>query len=106
MVTKEMISRWKEIAEDLGFEYEKVCIRVQDTSFELGELNHQSHVWVDGEDTGEELDGVSTLSLEYAGMADSYYGDHVAIVAGNEYSYGEDAGEIIPLDAEVVEILA
>lgn len=35
-----------------------------------------------------------------------YYGDHVAVIAGNSWDYGEDAGEIVIHDPIVIEILA
>ena len=35
-----------------------------------------------------------------------YYGDYVAVIAGNAWDYGEDAGEIVIHDPIVIEILA
>lgn len=107
MMTIEMIQRAKEVAEDLFFDYEVIGIRFQSETFELGAINHLSHVWVDGEDTGDELDGICVQKIDTIGKYDNeYFGDHIAIIAGNEYSYGEDAGEVIINDAIVVEILA
>lgn len=105
-VTNEMIARAKEAANELFYDYEIVGIRVQEVPFELGEMHHCSHVWVDGDDTEEELDGVSILRADRAEMARHYYGNHVAIVAGNGYTYGEDDGEIVLRDPVVVEVLA
>lgn len=107
MMTNEMIQRAKEVAEDLFFDYEVIGIRFQSEAFELGAISHHSHVWVDGEDTCEELDGICVQKIETIGKYNNeYFGDHIAIIAGNEYSYGEDAGEVIINDAIVVEILA
>ena len=110
-MTNDMIDRINELVEDLSWDYEFVGIRVQEEPFELGELDHVSHVWVDGEDTGEDLDGVCALTLtskwfDWARLAEAYFGGHAAIVCGNSGAFGEDAGEIIIEDPEVVEILA
>lgn len=105
-MTAELIEKIRELEKEYNWDYEMVCIRVQDIPFELGETDHQSSVWVDGDETGDQLDGISTLSVEYAKNAEFYFGDHLAIVAGNEYSYGQDAGEVIIRDPVVLEILA
>ena len=102
-LTSEMISRAITLADDLSLDYEIVGIRVQDKPFELGEV---SHVWDDGEDTGEELDGVCAIKFDMAKNSHLYSGDHVAVLAGNRYSFGEDPGEIIIEDPVVVEVLA
>lgn len=106
VVTQEMIDRVKKVADELVFDYEIIGIRVQEVPFELGELGHRSHVWVDGDDTGEELSGVSVIRADRAELAKNYFGNHVAIIVGNAYTYGEDLGEIVLEDAEVYEILA
>lgn len=105
-VTAEMIAKVKEMAADPYREYEYIGIRIQEVPFEMGEMTHLSHVWDDGEDTGVELNGVSVLSGEYADLATHYFGDYVAIVAGNSAEYGEDVGELVLSDATVIEILA
>lgn len=113
--TNEMVNRLKEVAEELYFDYEMIGIRVQDVPFELGEINHLSHVWDDGEDTGEELCGIcvidykeieSLVERQRKGFCGGYPGTHVAIIAGNYGMSGEDFGELIIEDAEVIEILA
>lgn len=106
-MTVEMIQKAKEIAEELAWDYEKVGLRVQEVPFELGKMAHVSRVWVDGDETDEELDGVCAQDVSTLGQYDNqYFGSHVAIVAGNEYSYGEDPGEIIISDPVVVAIFA
>lgn len=106
MTKTEIIARVKQAAEELHYDYERVGIRVQEVPFELGEMTHCSHVWDDGEDTGVELSGVCVLDSGRAELFDRYFGDHIAIIAGNEYEYGEDDGEIILKDAVVIDILA
>lgn len=105
-LTKDMIDKINEMADSLFYDYEVVGVRVQEQPFELGELRHVSHVWVDGDDTGEELPGVCVVKAEHSDRGHLYFGDHVAIIAGNRYSYGEDPGEIIIEDPVVVEVLA
>lgn len=107
-LTDEMIKRAREVAEDLCYDYAKIGIRVQEVPFELGCMDHVSHIWIDGDDTGEELDGVCAQDINAIGTFANgcYFGDHVAVIAGNTYTYGQDEGEVIIEDAEVVEILA
>ena len=44
--------------------------------------------------------------LKDAELAKGYFGDHIAIIGGNNMEYGEDLGEIIIKNAEVMEVLA
>ena len=106
-MTEDMRLKAKEIANEFMLDYEKIAIRVQDVPFSMGAMDHCSHVWVDGEETEDTLDGVCAQDIETIDRYNNcYYGDHVAIVAGNDYTYGEDAGEIIISDAVVIAILA
>ena len=106
-LTSEMISKAKAIADSLSLDYDKIGIRVQEVPFDLGEMDHQSHVWVDGDETDELLPGVSAQDIKTIDKyTNEYFGAYVAIVAGNEYEYGEDAGEIIIPDPVVVAVLA
>lgn len=106
-VTKGMIARVKEIAADPYREYEHIGIRVQDEhQFELGVLNHVSNIWEDGDDTGVELPGVCVIRADRAELANTYYGDHVAIIGGNHIEYGEDDGELIICDPVVLEVIS
>lgn len=104
--TSAMIARVKELADELFYEYEIVGLRIQDVPFELGKIDHCSKVWVDGEETDEYLDGICVIRADQIDQSARYFGDHIAVLAGNDYTYGEDVGEIILSDAVVVEILA
>lgn len=105
-ITPEMIDRAKTIAANPYRDYEYVGIRVQDSiPFEMGEMSHVSNVWIDGDDTGEELPGVCVIDARLAHLAVNYFGDHAAIVCGNHAEYGEDDGELIISDPVVVDIL-
>lgn len=91
--------------QEIDFDYGCVGVRVQEEPFELGEIDHISHIWDNGDDTGEELDGICATNSNALEYAPEYFGDHIAIIAGNNISYGEDAGEIIIKDAVVVAII-
>ena len=99
-----IINRIEEIKENSEYEY--IGVRVQENEFVKGEILNNSFVWVDGEMTDEELDGICAVKLEDAELASGYFGDHIAIIGGNSMEYGQDLGEIIIRDAEVLEVLA
>ena len=90
---------------DLDSKYGYIGIRVQEEPFELGEMDHISHIWDNGDDTGIELDGVCATDINSV-MAPEYYGEHIAIICGNHAEVGEDVGEIIIRDAVVEYIFA
>ena len=106
MMNAEMIKNIKKVAEEMGlsWDYEFVGVRVQEQDFELGTIEHLSHVWDNGDDTGVELDGMRVCSLDRLGV-NYYFGVHVAISCGNEAEYGEDDGELIIGGAEVVKVM-
>lgn len=105
-MSPETIARIKQIAEDmdLSWTYEYVGFRVQEQEFELGKIDHVSHVLDDGEDTGVELDGICVCDINRLG-ASRYYGEHAAIICGYYAERGEDPGELVIRDAEVVKII-
>lgn len=108
-LTKEMIEDLKTKAEAFSFEYDAIGIRFQEVPFSIGKMDHVSHVWDDGDDTGEELNGV--CAIKYTKLAEvmrygvEYPGDHIAIIGSDYCEGGEDIGEIIIRDAEVLEII-
>lgn len=95
---------------DWDVDYARFGIRIQEQPFELGSIGHNSKVWVDGEETEEELDGVCAIDLNAPEAFESlngngYFGSHVALIASDCYEYGTDAGEVILQDAEVLYII-
>lgn len=78
---------------------------------DVGDVLAQSKHWVDGEDTGEEIGGTSTIgvsakNIRYAMIMlerSGYQGDQVVLVRGERNGPGEDEGEMIIKDAEVVD---
>ena len=101
---KNIIARAEEIKDEYCFDF--IGVRVQENEFTEGEILDNSYVWVDGESTGEELDGTCAVNIDDAELANNYFGDHVAIIAGNCGEYGQDLGEIIIRRAEVIEVIA
>lgn len=95
---------------NLDFEYDYIGVRVQEQPFELGKIDHMSKVWIEDVETAEYLNGICATSVDFLGLvfADcngEYFGDHVAIICGNEAEYGTDVGEIIIRDAIVSAII-
>lgn len=101
---KNIIDRIDEIQD--AYDYGYIGIRVSDNEFEEGEILDNSFVWVDGEITDEELDGTCAIMLKDANLANAYHGSHVAIIGSDSMEYGQDLGEIILRDAEVLEVIA
>lgn len=96
-----------EIDEDGRYEY--IGIRVQDDAYgmQVGQtVEHNSHVWIDGDETDEELNGVCAIYAEAIGrISTTYYGDTVIILGSQSAEYGEDDGEIIMQDAVVLAVM-
>lgn len=101
---KNIIDRIDEIQD--AYDYGYIGIRVSDSEFVEGEILDNSFVWVDGEMTDEELDGTCAIMLKDAKLANAYHGSHVAIIGSDSMEYGQDLGEIILRDAEVLEVIA
>ena len=110
-MTDETIKKINGLAESLYEEYELIGIRIQDVPFELGEMSHVSHIWDDGRDTGEELDGICAINImdkynNWTERINHYLGEHMAIICGNIGYSGEDLGEIVIEDPIVIEIIS
>lgn len=99
-----IMDRIEEIKDEYAYDF--IGVRVQENEFTEGETLDCSYIWVDGECTDEELDGTCAVRIDDAELAKGYFGDHVAIIAGYYGEYGEDLGEIIIREAEVLEVLA
>lgn len=105
-ITQELIKQISQKIEELELEerYAHIGVRVQESRFNLGRIDHCSKVWIDGEETGEYLDGICATEIDFL-TANHYFGDHVAILCGDHAEYGEDVGEIVISDAVVVAII-
>lgn len=112
MTTKELKSLIEQVMDE-NMEYEFFGIRTQEQPFALGDIDHTSKVWEDGDETDEDLDGICATNAESRMIrwhaddhGDGYYfGGHQAILASNDVEYGEDDGEIIMKDAVVVYVI-
>ena len=109
------VNELRDMADKYSDRYQYVGVRTQEEPFELGEIDHVSSVWDDGDETDEKLNGVSTTNIHSSALRmhtdcdpryGFYFGDHKAIIAGDFAEYGEDPGEIIISDPVVVEIIA
>jgi hypothetical protein len=116
------IDQLNEIIEESGFD--KIGLRVM-TGGKIvseGERLENSFVWVDGNCTNEQLEGVSALDLEFDGweieedrlnemleIAKTYNllsdSEQVVIVGGNDGYEGNDQDEIVIYDAHCVAVL-
>lgn len=105
MTAQGIIDRINAIRDNDAYTYETYAIRTQDVPFALGEVDHVSHVWNDGDDTGIELGGICAVLPEYY-KAGYYYGEHVAILGCYYSEMGEDLGEVIMQDAVVLDIIS
>lgn len=95
--------------DDLTDAYGFIGIRVQEETYGLtvgDTVAHNSKVWVDGDETDEELDGVSAMNINALDAVQGYYFGACVLILGSNYAgYGEDAGEIIMRDAKVLAII-
>ena len=100
--------------------YRYIGIRTQEEPFELGDMQHQSVAWKNGDETNQKLGGISATNIkseavsahsdikkDYLKMRNYrnsgyYYGNNVAIIVGNEAKRGADYGEIIIKKPKVV----
>lgn len=93
----------------IGEEYGYIGIRVQEEAFGLkvgDTVTHNSMVWVDGDETDEELDGVSAMDINHIDIVDcEYFGNCVLVLGSNYTELGEDLGEIIMKDAKVLAVI-
>lgn len=103
--------------------YKYVGIRTQEEVFSLGDMQHKSHNWINGDDTRKKLNGLSATNIKSEAIAAHsdikksyselkkyknsgyYFGDNVAIVVSNSAKRGRDVGEIIMENPKVVKIL-
>lgn len=111
---KEKVQSILDELESDGKCFDRIGIRTQDVPFELGVIEHISHRWDDGCDTEEELPGLCVTDLfdpdervveEHLNGQYSAAGGYTAIVGGDFVEYGEDLGELILNNAEVICIL-
>jgi len=95
--------------EEMGMEYAYIGIRVQEEAYgaKVGEaVDHCSKVWIDGDETDEELDGVCAMNASQLGCVGcEYFGNVVLVLGADRVDYGEDAGEIIMQDATILAVI-
>ncbi len=111
-----------DVDEKRALQSQHIGIRFSDEEYKVGDDVENSHNWVDGDWTDEELDGASTVNVAEPWSYDSldelketaikrlnkagrYPYDYAYLVAGTSSDYGEDTNESIIRNAEVVGIL-
>ena len=109
-INKEMLDMLVKF-DDKNYEYDYIGIRVQPVEFKLGPIHHKSHIWVNGEDSGVELNGICVVgkdaimkSIE-ACKPIEYEGDHAAIIGGYCKGIVTDDSEILLDYPVVIEII-
>ena len=106
-LTAEMKKQIKALAEEHSYDYDYIALRIQEVPFSLGPIDHYSKVWIDGDETDKELDGICGIKVDFIDLIQGeYLGEYAALIAGNSAEYGEDVGEVIISNAEVIEIIA
>lgn len=111
ITTEELKSLLDRISEESEYSY--IGVRTQEEPFTLGDIDHVSSVWDNGEESGEYLDGISCTNANSPAIrmhcgdhgSSFYYGKHLAILGSNDVTYGEDVGELIMKDARVIYII-
>ena len=113
ITTLKDISNLQKILQDFDWPFQHVGIRIVDSDYddydaEVGSILGPSRCWVDNEWTADFLSGTSCIGLEsavqpvtYAG----YSGRRVLVIGGDYAEGGEDAGELVIRDAEVLDVI-
>jgi hypothetical protein len=103
---EKILDEAKEVAEELECSYECFGLRVIPEGYTVGsgDILNPSYNWDDGENTGELLAGTSAIELigDYSNNLVQYCGAQIALIAGDDAGYGEDCGEILIDNAEVL----
>ena len=92
----------------IGEDYDMYGVRVDPIRYAVGDTLPDSRVWEDGEPTEEVLEGTSCIEIRKGNLeeairwARSYGGGIRYLVAGNAWTYGEDAHEVLIRDARVL----
>lgn len=87
-------------------------LRVDDIDYKEGDILPKSRKWENGDVTDVILDGTSTIGIVYNNdikffketyeYLKCYYGKYLYLVKGKDYFQGQDMGEDILTDCEVI----
>lgn len=85
-----------------NYDYDYIGLRVQESDYgwTVGQMiSYQSKIWIDGEETEDEIGGICAVDAEQASSHilgfGAYTGDTIVVLASNAACRGEDDGEII-----------
>jgi hypothetical protein len=104
LITAKEINKAIETAKTMEFDFPCLAVRVHHKDTEVGAILEPSFVWVNGEETEEELNGTCGIDIDMKAGCD-YMGDCLVVIGGYSKEWGEDAGETIIENAEVLAIL-
>jgi len=108
------------IAAIIDTDYGYIGIRAIDEALTVGDTCANSRVWDNGEATEDTLDGASATAIKPSSYTDvavraalesalkankPYCANHHYIIAADSMVYGDDANEIVLLDAVVIAII-
>lgn len=85
-----------------------ICDYYDEFSAQVGDtIEINSRVWVDGEYTDEELNGLSAIGKKFLNPKswNGYSADKILILASDCYRVGTDNGEIIMRSPKVLEVI-
>ncbi|MCD9475888.1 hypothetical protein GLP21_12505 [Photobacterium carnosum] len=104
-----------ETLENAGFNKYAIRVMTNGVIVSIGDDIDASYVWVDGETTDEQLEGTSGVDLEWDGWEIGCFekamatakdydteSNQVVIIGGFDGYEGNDVGEIVIYDAQVV----
>jgi hypothetical protein len=85
-----------------------------DDAADVGDTLAPSFVWIDGEQTDEQLNGTSSVGCDADTVAralaiierNGYSGSRIALIVGDRAESGEDEGERVIRDAQVLAIIS
>lgn len=90
-------------------------LRPDRTALKIGDKLEPSYNWIDGVRTEEQMSGTSAIAVDINNInrsmrdlhdppRNTYEGDVIALVAGINIGGGEDIGEIVLDDAEIIKL--
>lgn len=117
------IEQLNELIEASGFTVIGLRVMTGGNVVSAGDRLENSSVWVDGECTNEQLDGLSALNLDFDGweitesrlnemleIAKAYSllndNEQIVIVGGNDGYEGNDLHEVVIYDAHCIAVLS
>lgn len=95
---------------DYYYDYDCIGLRVQEDDIDSkGDImRHKSYVWIDGDITDDQLEGVCAVDVEDADKLSKYSGypgNYVYVLGSVRARGGNDPGEIIMINPVVLDLI-